>query len=121
MMIDPVYPGGYSPDSSLRTGYQEKPDGEFQKLLREAQTEDDDKKLKEACREMEAVFLHLMLKQMRKTVPESGLFQESTAMKTYQDMLDDEYGKLMSQTRGGLGLGELLYESLKRDIQTKEE
>jgi flagellar protein FlgJ len=70
-----------------------------------------DAKLREVCREMEAVFLNMMLGKMRDTVPERTLFPKSSGEKMMQSMLDVELTRAMA-AGGGVGLGELLYRQL---------
>ncbi len=43
-------------------------------------TGDDPRKLKEACSELESLFVFYLLKEMRSTVPKSGLFQHLFAV-----------------------------------------
>ncbi|MDR3349132.1 MAG: rod-binding protein [Acidaminococcales bacterium] len=70
-----------------------------------------DGKLREVCREMEAVFLNMLLGKMRDTVPERTLFPKSSGEKMMQSMLDVELTRVMA-AGGGVGLGELLYRQL---------
>ncbi len=72
---------------------------------------EEDKKLRKACQEMEALFLNLMLSKMRDTVPERTLFPKSSGEKIMQSMMDVELTRTMSQA-GGIGLGNLLYNQL---------
>jgi len=103
---------------------QEKDDKEFARKLKEVQekaeqtkvmgagrTVEEDAKLREVCREMEAVFLNMMLGKMRDTVPERTLFPKSSGEKMMQSMLDIELTRTMAQG-GGMGLGELLYKQI---------
>jgi len=76
-------------------------------------TAEEDAALKKACQEIEAIFIQQMLKQMRATVPKSELIPESSASKLYQDMLDSEYSKLMSESSQSFGIAEMLYKQLK--------
>lgn len=78
----------------------------------------EDADLKKACKGFEAMFLSLMYKQMRKTVPESSLFGESNAMKIYRDMQDDEMMKRVADG-GGIGLGDMLYKQLSPQVLAK--
>jgi flagellar protein FlgJ len=65
--------------------------------------------LKKATQDFEAVFVGLLLKQMRKSMTGgNALFGNSSEAKMYQDMLDDATSQQMSRS-GGLGLGDLLY------------
>lgn len=70
------------------------------------------KKLREACEGFEAMFLSMMYKQMRATVPESDLFgKKSNAIKIFEDMRDTE---LMNQAAksGGIGLADMMMKQL---------
>ena len=80
-------------------------------VSKNAKSPEEDKKLREACREMESVFLNIMLGKMRDTVPERTLFKKSSGEKMMQSMLDIELTRQMAQG-GGIGLGELLYKQL---------
>ncbi len=73
----------------------------------------EDAKLKAACKDMEAVFLNLLLTQMRKTVPKDGLLGNSSEEQMLTSMLDTEVTKNMAQA-GGMGLGNMLYQQLSK-------
>ncbi|MCC5909637.1 MAG: rod-binding protein [Clostridiaceae bacterium] len=74
---------------------------------------DDSKKLKAACQEFEAIFLNMMLKQMRSTIPDGGLTEKSYARDIYESLQDEEMSKEMSKT-GGIGLAQQLYKQLSK-------
>lgn len=77
----------------------------------------EDAELKQVCQEFESVFLYLMMKEMRKTVPESKLFHGGRAEEIFRDMMDEEISKDMAKgPSGGLGIGALLYDQLKRPV-----
>lgn len=78
-----------------------------------------DKKLKEACRGFEAMFLEIMYRQMRKTVPENTLFGKSHAQEIWEDMRDSEMMKNLAES-GGLGLGDMLYRQLAPSVLAQE-
>lgn len=71
----------------------------------------EDAKLKAACTEMEAVFLNLLLTQMRRTVPKNSLSGESSQQEMMRSMLDSEMTKDMAKA-GGTGLADMLYRQL---------
>jgi Rod binding domain-containing protein len=71
-----------------------------------------DAELMQAARKFEGLFIHQMLKAMRNTVPESGLF-DSFAMKQYESMLDEEIAQEMAKHKG-LGLADTFYHQFKR-------
>jgi flagellar protein FlgJ len=62
---------------------------------------------------MEALFIHHMLTEMRKTVPRSGLLDGGRAEEIYTAMMDGELAGQMAAS-GGLGLSAVLYEQLSR-------
>ncbi|MDU4960912.1 MAG: rod-binding protein [Sporomusaceae bacterium] len=70
----------------------------------------EDKKLKAACRDMEAVFLNLLLSRMRATVPKNDL-TGSKQEEIVQSLLDSELTKNMAGA-GGAGLADMLYRQL---------
>ncbi len=74
----------------------------------------EDKKLREAAADFEAVFLSLMLSQMRKAVPKSGLWDGGQGEQVFQGLLDQEYTKRAAMSGEGLGIGKMVYEALKR-------
>lgn len=74
------------------------------------------KKLKEACKGFESMFMQMMWKEMKDTVPENALFGESNGEKIFQDMLDTEMIDRMSES-GGLGLADLMYGQLTAQYQ----
>lgn len=96
------------------TASKTKAEGDFAAKLRQASANTDagdDAKLKSVCREMEAVFLNLMLSRMRATVPKSELLPDRSKEEIMQSMLDSELTKNMAQA-GGAGLADMLYRQL---------
>lgn len=96
------------------TASKTKTEGDFAAKLSQAAadtTSSDDAKLKSVCREMEAVFLNLMLSRMRATVPKSDLLPDRSKEEIMQSMLDSELTKNMAQA-GGAGLADMLYRQL---------
>lgn len=67
--------------------------------------------LKTACEDMEALFLHHMLSEMRKTVDKSGLIDGGRSEEIYTSLMDGELAKEMARS-GGLGLSVILQEQL---------
>ena len=78
-----------------------------------------DKELKEACKGFEAMFLSMMYKEMRATVPEDKLFGESNGQKIFQDMRDSELMKKVSDS-GGVGLADMMYRQLSPQVKAQE-
>jgi flagellar protein FlgJ len=77
----------------------------------------EDKKLKAACRDMEAVFLNMLLSRMRATVPKSTL-TNSNQQEIIQSMLDSEMTQNMARA-GGSGLADMLYRQLAQPAQVE--
>lgn len=71
----------------------------------------EDPKLRAACTEMESVFLNMLLTQMRKTVPKTGLIGGGQQEEVMQSLLDAELTKNMARA-GGAGLADMLYNQL---------
>jgi len=83
--------------------------------LESAYSEKDDAKLKEACEGFESLFLNMMLKEMRKTVPESET-SNSYAMGMYQEMLDEEIAENASKGKG-IGIADSMYRQLSSQLK----
>ena len=75
----------------------------------------DDQALKEACQGFEAIFLNIMLKSMRSTLPGNGLFPESRGMEIYRSMYDENLADKLAAAGSGTGIGSFLYQELSRD------
>ena len=71
----------------------------------------EDKKLREACRGFEEMFLNLMYSKMRDTVPKDTLLGESNGQQIMQSMLDEQLTKEMAKA-GGVGMADMLYKQL---------
>jgi peptidoglycan hydrolase FlgJ len=67
--------------------------------------------LKAAAKQFEGVFLNMMLKSMRDTVPQDGP-GNSQQTKMFQGMLDEQYASALSQGRG-LGLADMIVRQFK--------
>ena len=76
----------------------------------------EDTKLREAANEFEAIFIQQMLKSMRKTSLDSNLLPKSEGEKIFRSMLDEQYAKLSAKS-GSLGLGHMIYQQLKSNLE----
>ena len=71
--------------------------------------------IREAAEAFESYFLTLMLREMRRTVPQDqGLFQKSVGERIFREMLDEEMSKEMARA-GGIGLAQNIIEQLTRN------
>ena len=69
-------------------------------------------RLKSACTEFESIFITYMLKSMRNTLAEDGLFGKSNEAKIVQSMFDEKFAVGIARG-GGIGLGRILFDELK--------
>ncbi|MCC6446104.1 MAG: rod-binding protein [Armatimonadetes bacterium] len=76
--------------------------------------DEESARLRKAAQDFEAVFLHHMLREMRRTAPDSGLLGGGATEGLYRDMLDQALAERLAE-RGGLGLGEMLYQQLSKE------
>ena len=60
-----------------------------------------------ALEEMEHLFLNTLMKEMRKSVPEDGLFKKDGAAKLFEEMLDDVFSGEMAKS-GQLGIAQAI-------------
>ena len=74
-------------------------------------TEDD---LREVAQQFEAVFVEMMLGQMRETTPGDEIFG-GNAEETYRDLFDRQMAVQMSRDGEGLGLADMIEEQLREN------
>lgn len=70
--------------------------------------------LDEAAKQFEALFMTMMLKAMRDTLPEDGMFN-SSHMRSYQEMFDQQLALDLSR-KSGIGLSDLIAKQLSGGI-----
>jgi len=81
--------------------------------------ERDLQSLRESSREFETMYLMEMMKAMRKSIPEGGLFEKSMSTEIFQEMTDMETAK--AATSGpGLGLATAIYNQMAPLIENKK-
>lgn len=119
-MINPINNSGIMDYNNIKGKVQESEQGEFERALEKAIEEKDEKKLKKACSDLEAIFVNMMFKQMRNTVQKSGLLDGGTAEEMYEDMLFDKYAEEVSKGKG-TGLGDILYRQLSKSMKKESE
>ena len=89
-------------------------DDSFEKQLQAAVANKDDKALKSACQQFEAIMLNMMYKQMKATVQKSDLMPSDPGTDIFESMLDDSLMDQASKT-GSFGLAESLYKQLSKN------
>ena len=70
-----------------------------------------DPALRDACLQMESLFVHHLLKEMRATIDKSGFISGGRAEEIYTSMLDAETASSVAK-RGGIGLADMLFHQL---------
>ncbi len=75
-----------------------------------------EKRLREACAGFEAIFVHQLLKEMRRSIPPDPFFGKSLQRDIYTSMFDMELANKVARGKG-LGIGDLLYKQLSRDLK----
>ena len=119
-MVNPINNLNITDYNNVKDKAQEAKQGEFERALEKAIEEKDEKKLKKACSELEAIFVNMMFKQMRNTVQKSGLVDGGSAEEMFEDMLFDKYAEEVS-TGQGTGLGDVLYKQLAKSMKKESE
>jgi peptidoglycan hydrolase FlgJ len=71
----------------------------------------EDADLKVASQQFESLLLNYMIREMRATIPESGLFPRSMTEDIFTSMLDEQYGDRLAQG-GGIGLARMIVEQM---------
>lgn len=73
----------------------------------------DDEALIKVCKDFESIFLFMMFKEMKNTIPDGGLIEKSTGTKIFEDMYVEELSKEVANNGDGLGIADMLYEQFK--------
>lgn len=68
-------------------------------------------RLKRTCTEFESLFITYMLKSMRNTLVEDGLFGKTNEAKIVKSMFDEKLALGIARG-GGINLGRMLFEEL---------
>lgn len=79
-------------------------------------SDNDPRKLEKACSELESLFVYYLLKEMRATVPKSGLIGGGSAEENYTSMLDVQLSKDIAEKRG-IGISAALFERLYNKVE----
>jgi flagellar protein FlgJ len=82
--------------------------------LKRAAHDSPDKALKSAAAQFEALFMNMILKNMRDSVPKDGLMS-SSAGDTYTTMLDQQLSQNLASK--GTGLADMLVKQLSRNVK----
>lgn len=95
--------------------FKEEVQGEqFKAVLEKAQENKDEKKLMKACKDLESVFVNMLLKNMRATVQSDGFIPKSYERETFEGMLDEQIAETIGKGQG-MGLAQQMYKQLSRN------
>ena len=67
--------------------------------------------IKKVCQEFEAIFIRILVKSMRATVPDSGLIEKDTGHEVFEEMMDGEIANQAART-GDFDIADILYRQL---------
>jgi flagellar protein FlgJ len=73
-------------------------------------------KLREAANEFEVLLFQQMMKSMRSAGFESGLVKKSEGEKVFQGMLDEQYARLSTHSKG-MGLADMIYKEYRSHLK----
>lgn len=74
------------------------------------------KKLKDTAKDFESIFVHNLIKSMRSSIPKDRLISGGNAENIYQDMLDEQYSKIIVK-RADMGIAKNIYEQFSKSIK----
>lgn len=77
-----------------------------------ASGKDDDQALRQAATELESLFIHLLLKEMRATVPKSELTGSGAGRDIHTTLIDMQLSRKLAR-EGGIGLADMIFNNLK--------
>jgi flagellar protein FlgJ len=86
-------------------------DDSFEKHLETAVEKNDQEEMKKACQEFESIFLSMVYKQMKASIPKSGLIPKDAGAEIFESMLDEKLMEEAAKGRG-IGLADTLYKQL---------
>jgi len=110
MPLEPIVPP-YLPGPSRGL------EGQLRALARAAKAGNHgaQEELRHACQMLEAHFLSWLLREMRATIPRSGLLPYGPAEETYEFLLDDALSRAIAQG-GGFGLARMVEAQLSQRL-----
>ena len=92
-------------------------DESFEKRLKKVLNSEDEKELKEVCNEFEGVFLNMLYRQMKASIPESDFEPDSIGKNIFESMLDEKLMEKASESNG-IGFSNMLYKHLSQKLKS---
>jgi len=84
-----------------------------QTSARSAPPPDDAVQFHRAAQDFEAIFIQTLLRTMRESIGQKGVFPRGNALKIYESVQDQELARAMARG-GGMGLADLLVRDVTR-------
>ena len=82
--------------------------------IRDGISTEEKRAIMEAAEAFESYFLQIMLREMRRTIPESGgLVPRSQGERIFTEMLDEQRAIELARA-GGIGLGQIIIDQMTR-------
>ena len=88
--------------------------------LRSAGDGSDSERLRGAARELETYFIHLLIREMRKTIPENSVLSGGKAEEIFQDFLDEEIAGELARSNK-LGLADMIFQDIAKFLKQDDE
>lgn len=88
---------------------------------RDAAKENKLREFEKTAQAFEAVFVQMMLSQMRKSVHKSEIFSGGRGEEAFTPLLDQNLAELAARRNGGLGIGRLLLQRYSKSIEREQE
>ena len=83
--------------------------------MRDGMSAEEKQAIREAAEAFESYFIQILLREMRRTIPDDGgLIPKSQAERIFTEMLDEEIAKEAARA-GGIGLSQVIVQQLTRD------
>lgn len=79
--------------------------------LTEAAKSGDPRRVEDACREFESLFIYRLLRELWNTIPKGGALAEGVGAGAYRDMYQMELARYVAKN-GGIGLADMLVAQL---------
>ncbi|MFZ5986989.1 MAG: rod-binding protein [Bacillota bacterium] len=106
-----------SVDNTIQSTRTKVDNNEFEKRLKNALDNKDERELKKACKEFEGILLGIVYKQMKATVPKADLIPSDAGRDIFEGLLDEKLVEEASKNRS-YGLADELYKQLGRHLKS---
>ncbi len=93
---------------------------DFQPKFKELLEKKDKKALEKVSKDFESIFVSMVFKTMRSSIPESSLVESSHGRKIFEGMLDEEYAKNIAE-KGGFGIADMIMRSFEPYLNEDKE